>query len=87
MADMQKYAEMDPFGTMPDAVMDEDAGSNWRSWRTKGAWDNWKSLPKIWPYLRPYRVLYVLVIIFVLLGAVIALAEPWPLAARSSTAS
>src|SRR6187455_73840 len=76
MTDAQKYAEMDPFGSMPD----EETGSNWRSWRTKGAWDNWKSLPKVWPYLRPYRILYVLVVIFMLLGAVIALAEPWPLA-------
>jgi ABC-type multidrug transport system fused ATPase/permease subunit len=76
MTDAQKYAEMDPFGSMPD----EDTGSNWRSWRTKGAWDNWKSLPKVWPYLRPYRILYVLVVVFMLLGAVIALAEPWPLA-------
>jgi ATP-binding cassette, subfamily B, bacterial len=76
MTDLQRYAEMDPFGTMPD----DDPGSNWRSWRTKGAWDNWKSLPKIWPYLRPYKLLYVLVVVFMLLGAVIALAEPWPLA-------
>jgi ATP-binding cassette subfamily B protein/subfamily B ATP-binding cassette protein MsbA len=80
MADLQKYAEMDPFGSMADPVMGDDEGSNWRSWRTKGAWDNWKSLPKIWPYLRPYKFLYVLVIIFVLLGSVVALAEPWPLA-------
>jgi ATP-binding cassette subfamily B protein len=78
MSDAQRYAEMDPFGTMPDDR--DDARTNWRSWRTKGAWDNWKALPKIAPYLRPYRILYVLVVVFMLLGAIIALAEPWPLA-------
>ena len=46
----------------------------------QGSVGNWRSLPKIWPYLRPYKGLYVLVVIFMLLGAVIALAEPWPLA-------
>jgi ATP-binding cassette, subfamily B, bacterial len=67
---------MDPFGTMPN----EDPASNWRSWRTKGAWENWKRIPVIFPYLRPYRFLYVFVVVLTILGSVIALAEPWPLA-------
>jgi ABC-type multidrug transport system fused ATPase/permease subunit len=76
MTDAQQYAQMDPYGTMPP----DEPAANWRSWRTKGAWANWKSLPRVWPFLRPYRFLYVTVIVFMLLGAAIALAEPWPLA-------
>jgi ATP-binding cassette subfamily B protein len=39
-----------------------------------------KVLPRIRPYLRPYRKLAVLTVILTLLLAVVALAEPWPLA-------
>jgi ATP-binding cassette subfamily B protein len=55
-------------------------GKGFRTWRTKGAWENWKAFGRCLPYLRPYKTLYILTILFTLLGAVIALAEPWPLA-------
>jgi ATP-binding cassette subfamily B protein len=52
----------------------------WRTWRTKGAFRAWKALPRIWPYLRPYRKLYVIVVLLMFLAAIVALAQPWPLA-------
>jgi ATP-binding cassette subfamily B protein len=39
-----------------------------------------KVMPRILPYLRPYRKLAVICVILTLLLAVVALAEPWPLA-------
>ena len=39
-----------------------------------------KSLPRILPYLRPYRKFAVLSVLITILLAVLALAEPWPLA-------
>jgi len=48
--------------------------------RTKGAWRLWSALPRALPYLRPYRKLAVISVLVTLFGAVIALAEPWPLA-------
>jgi len=37
-------------------------------------------LPRVLPYLRPYRLLMVLAVVFMLASAVVALAQPWPLA-------
>src|SRR6188472_4335659 len=45
-----------------------------------GAWDQWKVLPAVFPYLRPYRKLVVLSLALTVLGAVVGLAAPWPLA-------
>ncbi len=45
-----------------------------------GAWELWKSLPRVRPYLRPYRRLLIGVILLTVLTAVLGLAEPWPLA-------
>ena len=39
-----------------------------------------KLLPRILPYLKPYRKLAVISVILTLLTAVVALAQPWPLA-------
>jgi ABC-type multidrug transport system fused ATPase/permease subunit/GT2 family glycosyltransferase len=39
-----------------------------------------KMMPRILPYLRPYRTLAILSVILTILLAVVALAEPWPLA-------
>jgi ATP-binding cassette, subfamily B, bacterial len=39
-----------------------------------------KVLPRILPYLRPYRAMAVLSVVLTILLAVVALAEPWPLA-------
>jgi ATP-binding cassette subfamily B protein len=48
--------------------------------RTKGAWAEWDALPAAFKYLRPYRKLLALSIFMLVVGAVLALAEPWPLA-------
>jgi ABC-type multidrug transport system fused ATPase/permease subunit len=40
----------------------------------------WNTLPRAWPYVRPFRGLGVLAVIFMVLAAAVALAEPWPLA-------
>jgi ATP-binding cassette, subfamily B, bacterial len=45
-----------------------------------GAWELWKALPRVKPYLRPYRKLLIGVMSLTLLTAVFGLAEPWPLA-------
>ena len=45
-----------------------------------GAWDLWKSLPRVRPYLRPYRKLLIWVMLLTLMAAILGLAEPWPLA-------
>jgi ATP-binding cassette, subfamily B, bacterial len=45
-----------------------------------GAWELWKALPRVKPYLRPYRRLLIAVMGLTLLTAVFGLAEPWPLA-------
>jgi ATP-binding cassette subfamily B protein len=44
------------------------------------AWELWKSLPRVRPYLRPYRKLLIGVISLTLVTAILGLAEPWPLA-------
>ncbi len=71
-------AEVDAAEAAP-ANLNVDRRS-WRTWRTKGAWAGWASLPRVMRYLKPYRKLYVVVFILTVLGSVVALAEPWPLA-------
>ena len=39
-----------------------------------------RHVPRVFPYLRPYRRLMVLAIVFMLLSAAVSLAAPWPLA-------
>jgi ABC-type multidrug transport system fused ATPase/permease subunit len=51
-----------------------------RKQEKEGAWELWKSLPRVRPYLRPYRKLLVGVMCLTVLTAVLGLAEPWPLA-------
>jgi len=46
----------------------------------RGAWELWRSLPRVRPYLRPYRKLLIGVMCLTVLTAVLGLAEPWPLA-------
>jgi ATP-binding cassette, subfamily B, bacterial len=46
----------------------------------KGAFELWKALPRARPYLRPYRKLLVMSMVAMVLAAVFALAEPWPIA-------
>jgi ABC-type multidrug transport system fused ATPase/permease subunit len=45
-----------------------------------GAWDLWKILPRIRPYLVPYRRTLILVVFLTAAAAAFGLAEPWPLA-------
>jgi ATP-binding cassette, subfamily B, bacterial len=40
----------------------------------------WSYLPRVRPYLRPYRTLAILVVVLTLLASAVTLAEPWPLA-------
>jgi ATP-binding cassette, subfamily B, bacterial len=44
------------------------------------AWELWKALPRVRPYLRPYRRLLMGVMSLTLVTAILGLAEPWPLA-------
>jgi ATP-binding cassette subfamily B protein len=45
-----------------------------------GPWELWKSLPRVKPYLRPYRKYLIWVLMLTLATVVLGLAEPWPLA-------
>lgn len=45
-----------------------------------GAWDLWKVLPRVRPYLAPYRKTLVFVLLLTVAAAILGLAEPWPLA-------
>ncbi len=47
---------------------------------TRGAWTLWKYIPRLFPYLRPYKGLAVISIFMTGLSVLIGLAEPWPLA-------
>jgi len=47
---------------------------------TRGAFRLWRFIPRLFPYLRPYRGLVVASIFLTAVAVVIGLAEPWPLA-------
>jgi ATP-binding cassette, subfamily B, bacterial len=51
-----------------------------RAKKRAGAWELWKILPRVRPYLRPYRKALIAILALTILGAVFGLAEPWPLA-------
>jgi ABC-type multidrug transport system fused ATPase/permease subunit len=44
------------------------------------AWELWRTLPRVRPYVRPYRKLAALSSVLTILNALMALARPWPLA-------
>ena len=46
----------------------------------RGAWDLWKALPRIRPYLAPYRKSLIAALLLTIAAAALGLAEPWPLA-------
>ena len=46
----------------------------------RGAWRYWRLIPRLFPYLRPYRGLVVVSILLSAVSVVIGLADPWPLA-------
>ena len=45
-----------------------------------GPWDLWKSLPRVRPFLQPYRRYLYAVVGLTLATVILGLAEPWPLA-------
>jgi ATP-binding cassette, subfamily B, bacterial len=45
-----------------------------------GPWSMWPLIPRLFPYLGPYRWLAVLSIVLSVLAILIGIAEPWPLA-------
>jgi len=45
-----------------------------------GAWELWKALPRMRPYLAPYRRTLHVLLVLTILAALLGLAEPWPLA-------
>jgi ABC-type multidrug transport system fused ATPase/permease subunit len=51
-----------------------------RKARAEGAWQNMRLAPRIIPFLRPYKGGVSLSLALTILGSIIALAEPWPLA-------
>jgi ATP-binding cassette, subfamily B, bacterial len=46
----------------------------------QGAWELWKALPRMKPYLQPYRRTLIALLVLTILAAVLGLLEPWPLA-------
>ena len=46
----------------------------------RGGWVLWRLLPRTLPYLRPYRKLGAVSFCLMLVGSVVTLAQPWPLA-------
>ncbi|HET7507377.1 MAG TPA: ABC transporter ATP-binding protein [Solirubrobacterales bacterium] len=46
----------------------------------QGAWELWKALPRMKPYLRPYRRTLIALLVLTVLAAALGLLEPWPLA-------
>jgi len=51
----------------------------------EGPWELWKSLPRVKPYLRPYRKYLISVLMLTFFTAILGLAEPWPLAVILNT--
>jgi ATP-binding cassette subfamily B protein len=56
-----------------------------RKEKKAGPWELWKSLPRVKPYLRPYRKYLVAVLMLTFATATLGLAEPWPLAVILNT--
>jgi ABC-type multidrug transport system fused ATPase/permease subunit len=46
----------------------------------QGAWELWKALPRMRPYLGPYRKTLYGLLVLTILAAALGLLEPWPLA-------
>jgi ATP-binding cassette subfamily B protein len=46
----------------------------------EGPWELWKSLPRVRPYLGPYRKYLIWVMVLTIATVIFGLAEPWPLA-------
>src|SRR5881409_954512 len=46
----------------------------------RGAWTLWRLIPRLFPYLKPYKGLVVGSLFLSALAVLIGLADPWPLA-------
>jgi ATP-binding cassette, subfamily B, bacterial len=53
----------------------------------QSAWALWRSLPRAFPYVRPYRRLGAASVSLTVLGAMVALAQPWPFALMLNSVS
>src|SRR6476469_11199275 len=51
----------------------------------RNAWELWRALPRIRPYLAPYKRTLVWIVILTFFAAAMGLAEPWPLAVILNT--
>jgi ATP-binding cassette, subfamily B, bacterial len=69
MGPVRMRSRLSPNGSSPPAEADK-----------QGPWELWKTLPRLKPYLRPYRKTLIVVILLTVLAAIFGLAEPWPLA-------
>ena len=67
---------------MSDAV---EAPVGKKKEKKDGPWELWKSLPRVKPYLRPYRKYLVAVLLLTFATVILGLAEPWPLAVILNT--
>jgi ATP-binding cassette subfamily B protein/subfamily B ATP-binding cassette protein MsbA len=48
--------------------------------RAEGAWAQWRAAPKVLPFLKPYKGMVAFSFVLIVIGSIVALAEPWPLA-------
>jgi ATP-binding cassette, subfamily B, bacterial len=46
----------------------------------RNAWELWKALPRVRPYLAPYKRTLIWIVVLTFFAAAMGLAEPWPLA-------
>jgi ATP-binding cassette, subfamily B, bacterial len=53
----------------------------------RGGWTLWRILPRVFPYVRPYRRLWISSLLVLIVASVATLAEPWPLAAMLDVVS
>jgi len=63
----------------------EAPGRDRKKEKKDGPWELWKSLPRVKPYLRPYRRYLIAVLLLTFATATLGLAEPWPLAVILNT--
>ena len=64
----------------PKTSGESTARSRLSKFRLKGAWETWKVVPRMWPWVRPHSLLAVASALLTGLAVVVGLAQPWPLA-------
>src|SRR6476646_9840512 len=48
--------------------------------RAESACAQWRAAPKVLPFLKPYKGMVAFSFVLIVIGSIVALAEPWPLA-------